>query len=622
MGSCPRVPERAVSSPLRVRLEGLLASAVDRHHLVVWQDASGEYAAVAEGVVPADAAFARYEGSWFELRHHLEANLALADPPRLVVYVGAAAPPSDPLAELRAASHRFEVPLRDLVRQGLDTHLAVSQIDAIADAATTFSEAEAAAGTGVGPGLISLVPILGAGLSDVAIIVEVLGAVKDAGLDAKAAWGDVHRLVERVLGITTTEVHDALRQTIARVLLLAAVEHADVLPERLRTALPLGTEAQKEARYRALDEWWARYPGTAAAAFAGADKTTRLADDTPWADALDCVDVAPSVDTIALGGCWTWSRPATMTERSRSRPAERTGGGHASLSSPLRSMMARQAAGEPRSRWQICGGTLLPTVHPRPRTAEQSSAGTAPRGGVLTALTAGSSSRSTGLAEHGALEQPVAEARAAYEDWLGSVIERYTGALEASGFSNGGLLRQAEVFPKFVKTGDVPTAYIWVDAFRFELATDVAESLRGDGQRGRAGAGSRRRSDHHPRRHGQPLSRVRPVLRDRGGRRHAEDLESPVYRCRASRTVGSCYAARSGTSPTSSSASAYNSASRPFARRSKAPRPSSSAPPSLTCTASRACSAQRGPGLRTPKALCPRRGQASQGGSPAGRDHC
>ena len=29
--------------------------------------------------------------------------------------------------------------------------------------------------------------------------------------------------------------------------------------------------------------------------------------------------------------------------------------------------------------------------------------------------------------------------------------------------------------------GDVPTAYVWVDAFRYELAADVAESLRAAG---------------------------------------------------------------------------------------------------------------------------------------------
>ena len=291
----------------------------------------------------------------------------------------------------------------------------------------------------------------------------------------------MHRLVERALGITTTEVHDALRQTVARVLLLAIVEHAAVLPERLRTALPLGSEAQKEARYRAVDEWWARYPETAAAAFASADKTVRLADDTPWADALGCVDVAPSVDAIALRR--VLDLLATSDNDGALALATRRANGRWARIAVVTPALDDGSA----SRWRAA----VALAELRRDLVAYGVPATSNSGEILSwyAVEGWSVDRShrrlelalTGLAEHGALEQPVAEARAAYEDWLGSVIERYTGALEASGFSIGGLLRQAEVFPKFVKTGDVPTAYIWVDAFRFELATDVVESLRAAG---------------------------------------------------------------------------------------------------------------------------------------------
>ena len=113
-----------MTSPLRTRLADLLAAAVDRHHLVVWQDSPREYGDVAAAVVPPDAAFADYDGSWFELRHQIEGHLALAEPPRLVVHVGAAPPEPDPLTELRTAAHPFDLPLRDLLRAALQTHLA------------------------------------------------------------------------------------------------------------------------------------------------------------------------------------------------------------------------------------------------------------------------------------------------------------------------------------------------------------------------------------------------------------------------------------------------------------------------------------------------------------------
>ena len=481
MGRRSRVPGRVVISPLRRRVTELLASAVDRYHLVVWQDTAGEYADVADGVVPAGTAFARYDGSWFELRHRIEGHLALAEPPRLVVYVAAAPPQADPLAELRAAAHPFDLPLRDLVRQALAAHLAASQVDAIAESATTFAEADAAAGTGVAPGLVSLVPILGAGLSDVAMAVEVLGGRRDEALDGKGAWGDVQRLVERALGVTTSELGEALRETVARVLLLDAVDRAGALAERLRTALPPATEDQGTARARTLDDWWALHPEAAASAFAAADEIARVGDDTAWVDGLADIDVAPSLEALAL------ERVLSLLAAGRAEDAAELAQRRA------RGRWARLAAIAPglddgtASRWRA----VVALAELRRDLAAHTVPATGDSGAVLAwyaddgwcvdrahrrlelALTA--------LAEHGELEQPVATARTAYEDWLGAVIERYTTAVESGGFSTAALVRQAEVFTRYVRTADVPTAYIWVDAFRFELATDVAEALRAAG---------------------------------------------------------------------------------------------------------------------------------------------
>src|SRR5262249_24858649 len=77
-------------------------------------------------------------------------------------------------------------------------------------------------------------------------------------------------------------------------------DQARVLPERLRTALPPATNEQRASRGRALDDWWALHPETAAGAFAAADDVARLGDDTTWADGLATVDVAPSMERVAL----------------------------------------------------------------------------------------------------------------------------------------------------------------------------------------------------------------------------------------------------------------------------------------------------------------------------------
>ncbi len=470
-----------MTSPLQSRLTDLLTSAVERHHLVVWQDAPAQYADVADAVVPPDTAFARYEGSWFELRHRIESQLALASPPKLVVYVGAAPPEADPLAELRAAAHTVDLPLPALVRDALGAHLAASQVEAIVESAATFAEAAAAAGTGVAPGLVSLVPILGAGVSDIAMIVEVLGGKPDAALDAKGAWGDVQHLLERTLGVTTGDVHGALRATVARVLLLDTVDRAGALPDRLRSALPPAADDQRAARSRALDDWWALHPEAAARSFAAADEVIRLGEDTSWTDGLVAVDVAPSLEEVAL------RRVLELLAAGDAAGAMELAGRRAGGRWPRLATMAPVLDDGTASRWMAAVALtelrLELKAHVAPAAADSGAilAWYAEEGWRVDRAHRRLELALTGLAEHGDLEQPVATARAAYEEWLGVVIGRYTSAVENGGFSTGTLVRQGEIFARYVKTGATPTAYVWVDAFRFELAADVAESLRAAG---------------------------------------------------------------------------------------------------------------------------------------------
>ena len=56
--------------------------------------------------MPDGVAFHRYEGSWYELRRHVEQDLAGLEP-RLIVYIDAEAPDEDPLEELRASGTEY-----------------------------------------------------------------------------------------------------------------------------------------------------------------------------------------------------------------------------------------------------------------------------------------------------------------------------------------------------------------------------------------------------------------------------------------------------------------------------------------------------------------------------------
>ena len=94
-------------------LISLIAKQVDDHHLVVWYDPERAYASVAEALTLAKTTVARYEGSFFQLRHDIDGLMDEEQPPRLVVYV-----PLDPRRSRPKDSRR----LPDRRRQRQGTH--------------------------------------------------------------------------------------------------------------------------------------------------------------------------------------------------------------------------------------------------------------------------------------------------------------------------------------------------------------------------------------------------------------------------------------------------------------------------------------------------------------------
>jgi hypothetical protein len=65
----------------------LIAKQVEDHRLVVWYDPEQAYATAAAELELPNATVARYDGSFFQLRHDIDALLNDEQPPRLVVYV-------------------------------------------------------------------------------------------------------------------------------------------------------------------------------------------------------------------------------------------------------------------------------------------------------------------------------------------------------------------------------------------------------------------------------------------------------------------------------------------------------------------------------------------------------
>ena len=83
---------------------------------------------------------------------------------------------------------------------------------------------------------------------------------------------------------------------------------------------------------------------------------------------------------------------------------------------------------------------------------------------------------------HAGLERLIVAARARYTTVCGDLAERFLHAYSAASLTAPGASRQTDVFGAYVGNGlrEAQTAYVMVDALRFEMARELAQSLGDD----------------------------------------------------------------------------------------------------------------------------------------------
>lgn len=463
---------RSAVSRLRDHLAAELAKKVQAHGLVIWDDPAGEYEGVAANLVPGEVRFEAFQGSWYELRQRVESALDGEHPPRLVVY-GPGAPPDDPLAELRALGARFTLKLATLIKQALRGQLTENRIKEIGRRVSTLAEAEAAIASG-GETDVRLISLFGTA-DPIRMLTMVLTGEAHSRIDGADAWPSVIDLCLDAVGASIDSEPGSPADALFRHLLLTEVAAATggSLPDTLRRSWTEPTSAQQDAAIAVLDRLRSTPFGmTRYREFATrADDQLALAEVLSWEPGLERVIGTEEIEQVLFrhsvhlldSGDWSAAQAIANT-RIEVSP------------------WARDPAGPWGPRWRVVDAiaSLQQQLEeaPVPSNGPVDLTWYAHRGWKVDRAHRRLELARTELRVFGELEEALTKARSAYDAWLDKVLNRFTDALSDRALDPGEIVRQGEIHDRFVADGTGrKTAYIWVDALRYELGVELAESV-------------------------------------------------------------------------------------------------------------------------------------------------
>lgn len=466
-----------MTTDLRQHLARLVAKKVDTRGIVVWEDPMGQYAAVAEAVCPKNAAFARWDRSWYRLRAELETLVAGPDVGRLLVYQPVATPDDDPLAEIRAAGSALSYPLSRLIKTALAGTLTSDRISELARQSRTFLEVEAALSGGSDLG-VRLPAALGSS-DTIELALRVLADDTRAVLGAEDLWSEAQELLARAFGVLATDADERLLESGFHHLVLAELTAATGGPPPGLERAVAPTTAEQRRRSSELLAGWRRdrlrvlaYRERALSA----ELALGLGQALVWHSNYAGLDTLPVVEHLALAevvrllddGHYGQAKGLAEQRRTTSmwadgqvpeadqwvpvwNAATAVGG---LLDELAREIPPGRATAADFLEWYATSGWRVDQHH---RHMEE-------------ALTQ--------LGGYGDMTAAISRARAGFESWVGSVMEAFTEAIATGGLDASEMLRQSEVHHTYLQTSDEPVAYLLVDALRYELGEELATALR------------------------------------------------------------------------------------------------------------------------------------------------
>lgn len=487
-------------------LRRLIAKQVDDHGLVVWYDGDGHYRDFAQVLQLPDTKLVRYDDSFFELRHAIEQDLTGAKPPRLVIYV--------PLRQEATHHALIEAEVAGVVMQPgqqpplRNTRLAIVARNALrpilgeGTAARIEKQVEAGQleladldrmaeqGEGFGRGVLS---VLFGSSNPADVALQFLSSDRfDAELASKDAMGELNALLADTFGSDLSsaaagETPAALRLRLARWVLatdlIASLSGA--IPAPLATVKVPSSASARDACVALARTWRLRRDLR--------DSYVRLAATVESELRLSRVPIN--------GKALTHVETFGATESALQCYVETQIAGSATddlieISQQRQSSFWSEYAPDIQARWALIGtcGQLLAEadrIETELRGAPASVSETVKRYTesqrpwcLLDSYHRHLERRLHNFdfdvdGQHVELEKLIAKARGRYMAVGSRMAERFVRSWADVRFKPPGIPRQVEIFASYVKPKleDGPTAYVWVDALRFEMGRELASAL-------------------------------------------------------------------------------------------------------------------------------------------------
>jgi hypothetical protein len=481
----------------------LIAKQVEDHCLVVWYDPERHYWSVADALTLPKTTVARYDGSFLQLRRDIDHLLNEQHPPRLLVYLPMNQSDTDhALAELEAAGvvmQPGQQPPNRNTRLSLVARNALRPVRGEANAAEIEKQVEAGKlsladldkiGEKKDSGVLSL--IFGTGNALEATLGFVAGNRFDTEIEKKSARGDLTDLLQSTVEIDIPDILplSELRNRLARHILLTDLVAGlgEKSPASL-SSLKVATSPGARAACKELARNWRMrrdLRDSYVTASQSVEEKSHLAQSQFDSAAITEVETFACLERALL----------------RSVEAALQGGATGNLLDLATSRQSRfwaEVTPAIQAQWALLA-SVAQVLLEADRVAQALKDAPKTVLGLVQSYAEGDSPWCLLDTHHRHLESrwynfdpDAADPHPGLEKLILKAEHRYTevGSQLAQAFVRQffkanhpipGMLRQVQVFEKHVKTRleAQKTAYVWVDALRYEMARELAEVLKGD----------------------------------------------------------------------------------------------------------------------------------------------